>query len=234
MSRRILSLFLVPSALVALGTLCSQPAQAQTRNVIGNQGNSNLNSAAQSTLNLGADSLQSTSGQGLGSFTQQAAGAVPGGQQGGFVGRGGNNTGQFVGRGGQAGQARQQQQQQRRNTFSQLGQNRNNSGRNNRSRSRTTGTQRVIRPRLRIAFQYTRPPLNLAVTSLSGRFGRLSSRRPSLANVRFETGADGEITLQGSVSSAETRKLAEIMAGMQPGVRKVRNELTVAEDAAVP
>ena len=92
----------------------------------------------------------------------------------------------------------------------------------------------MIRPRLRIAFAYPKPSFSVAITTISARFGRLNSRVPSLSDVRIETSTEGEVTLQGTVRSAETRKLAEIMARMQPGVRKVRNELSVSASASQP
>jgi hypothetical protein len=236
MSRNIRVHCLNLSAFAAVCIFFSATVQAQTRSLTGNQGGnnqttSNLNSAGQSTLSLGGDSLQSQSGQGLGSFTQQAGGGTPGGQQqGGFIGRG-NNANRFIGRGTQGGQTQLQ-----RNNFSQFGGNRNTGAGNNRTGNRTGtgGTQRVIRPRLRIAFAYMKPSVSVAVTTLSTRFEKLSSRRPALSGVRIETGTEGEVTLQGTVKSAETRKLAEIMARMQPGVRKVRNELSVSADASQP
>ena len=226
MSRNIRVHCLNLSAFVAVCIFFSPAVQAQTRSLQGgnNQSTSNLNAAGQSTLSLGGSSLQSGSGQGLGAFTQQAGGQ----QQGGFIGRG-SNADQFIGRGNQGGQTQLQ-----RNTFSQSGRNRNTGGGNNRTRNRTgtSGTQRVIRPRLRIAFAYPKPSVAVAVTMLSARFERLTSRRPSLSGVRIGTGADGEVTLQGTVNSAETRKLAELMARMQPGVRTVHNELSVSADAS--
>ena len=92
----------------------------------------------------------------------------------------------------------------------------------------------MIRPRLRIAFAYPKPSVSVAVTMISTRFEKLNSRLPSLSGVRTETGAVGEVTLQGTVGSANTRKLAEIMARMQPGVRKVHNELSISADASQP
>ena len=239
MSRNVRVFCLNLSAFAAVCVFFSSTVQAQTRSLTGNQGGnnqttSNLNAAGQSTLSLGGSSLQTQSGQGLGTFTQQAGGGTPGTpggqQQGGITGRG-NNATQFFGQGSQGGRTQQQ-----RNNFS----NRNTGGGNNRNRGRTgnrtgaRGTQRVIRPRLRIAFAYPKPSVSVAVTALTTRFERLTSRRPSLAGVRIETGAEGEVTLQGSVKSVETRKLVEIMASMQPGGRKVHNELSVVADAFQP
>ena len=225
MSRNIRVHCLNLSAFAAVCFFFSPAVQAQGRSLTGNQGG-NANAAGQSGLSLGGNPLDAGSGQGLGTITQQVGGQ----QQGGFIGRG-NNANQFIGRGTQGGQTQLQ-----RNNFSQSGRNRNTGGGNNRTGNRTGtgGTQRVIRPRLRIAFAYRKPSVSVAVTMLSSRFERLTSRRPSLSGVRIETGAEGEVTLQGTVNSAETRKLAEIMARMQPGVRKVHNELSVSADASQP
>ena len=39
--------------------------------------------------------------------------------------------------------------------------------------------------------------------------------------------ADGQVTLRGKVPSESTRKLVAILVRLEPGVRKVQNELVV-------
>jgi len=51
---------------------------------------------------------------------------------------------------------------------------------------------------------------------------------PSFAKrVEMQIDAEGVVTLRGTVESASARKLAEVMARLEPGVRKVVNELEV-------
>ena len=43
---------------------------------------------------------------------------------------------------------------------------------------------------------------------------------------------DGKVTLRGQVNSEESRKLAGMLVALEPGVRSVQNDLTVAEPPA--
>ena len=82
---------------------------------------------------------------------------------------------------------------------------------------------------MKIAF--TAPPLPLSsVTSSMGQsLDRLKARNERLRGVQFELNADRSITLRGQVKSESAKKLAAFLAMLEPGVRKVKNELTVAE-----
>ena len=66
-------------------------------------------------------------------------------------------------------------------------------------------------------------PATLSV-SLSSQFSRLQSRLPGVGVTATEP---GHVVLRGSVESEQARKLAAAIARLEPGVRRVTNELRV-------
>ena len=148
----------------------------------------------------------------------------------GFVGQS-QNQGRFIGsqfsgqqqiRGGTTGG---------RNTFTAgRGQSRNRGGQNtnrNRATGRNTRTKRV-RPRHRVAFSFNSPSMVAAKASLDVRFSMLLDRRPEFRGVKIVAGKAGELTLSGKVPDATARRMAVALVRMEPGVRKVTNQLSVA------
>jgi hypothetical protein len=89
--------------------------------------------------------------------------------------------------------------------------------------------QRVIRPRQRVAF--TPPQVDSSTISNLVRAGL--DRIPAVANSTAPGGIDvtwnseGALMLRGNVDTAGTKRLAEMMARLQPGVSQVQNELIV-------
>jgi len=203
-----------------------QTVEAQNQGLTQNQGQSGntATSAARATANgatgsqnFGATQQQSFGATGGTSAAQQAA------QSGQFVGRG-TDSSQFVGR-GSAGQ------QSSRGQSSQFGRGSQSSRRNvNQSRGSTTRNLRVVRPRVRVAFTHPTIPTANLTTNLSGQLQRFTVQN-KLPNVRFEVDQASTVVLRGEVPSNGTRRLLEIVARMEPGVRKVRNELVVLADA---
>jgi osmotically-inducible protein OsmY len=151
--------------------------------------------------------------------------------QGGFIGQA-DNAGRFIGNqnagqqslqgtsmsGGQFGGSqfgsRGQQGQQSRNGFNQQG----NYGQQSR---------RTIRPQQRIAFEYPQRAQATIQTNLSGQFQRLQTTRPELQGVEVQLAANNEVILRGQVRTEEDKKLAAMYARMEPGVRSIKNELTI-------
>jgi hypothetical protein len=94
-----------------------------------------------------------------------------------------------------------------------------------------TGTPREIRTTLRVGFAYptasqsqmTGRLANANLASLS----RFVSSRPELADVSVALQADGVAVLTGSVPSAETSRLAANLIRLQPGIRKVENQIAL-------
>jgi osmotically-inducible protein OsmY len=155
--------------------------------------------------------------------------------QGGFIGAA-DNAGRFVGNqnagtqslqgtsmsgtqfGGQFGGGQFGDRSQGQNGFSQ--QNNFNQQQN----------RRMIRPQQRIAFEYPQRAQESIQTDLSARFERLQTTRPELEGVEIVLAANSEVVLRGQVRTEEDKKLAAMYARMEPGVRSVRNELTIAEN----
>ena len=118
------------------------------------------------------------------------------------------------------------------------GQNRGNTQNRNTQRGGTSSS-RSIRPSLRLGFTPIVRPSAYVSRSVGRSFSRIASRRtqitetkPELRNVRIEPGKAGLLTLTGSVPTAAARRLAANLLRMEPGVRKVQNNLTVAEAPA--
>ena len=171
------------------------------------------------------------------------------GQRNGFVG-GSDNSGRFVGQ-SQAG--RQQINQanlggMRGGQGNGRGQNNNGGNGNNPNQNANGGgfggstpvaPQRVIRPQQRVAFTYPSPPPAKTTASINNRFQTLASQIPrgaanrgisnrmELKGVTVQTPVAGEVVLKGTVTTEDARKLAGIMAKLEPGVRSVRNDITV-------
>ena len=97
---------------------------------------------------------------------------------------------------------------------------------------------RRIRPSLRLGFV---PPVRPAAAitrsvtrrfqKMSRSFSRLSDTRPQFSRVAISAQAGGLVTLRGEVPTEATKTLAENVLRMEPGVRAVRNELTVVAAA---
>lgn len=130
----------------------------------------------------------------------------------GFTGR--QNTG-FVGN-RNAGASNQASLMQQFNQFA-------NQSQSNRNSSSSRSSVPQPRPQLKIAF--TSPQVNLAKTQidLGDRLGRLAK----IQGAGTAISEQGVVTLTGIVGSEDSRKLAEALARLEPGVRSVKNELVV-------
>jgi len=82
---------------------------------------------------------------------------------------------------------------------------------------------------MKVAFTSSPLPLSNVSTSMGQSFERVKARNERLRGVQFELNADRSLTLRGQVKSASAKKLAEFMAKLEPGVRTVKNELTVVD-----
>ena len=119
-----------------------------------------------------------------------------------------------------------QQQQQ----FRQFGSSRNTAPRNTRGLAtgrRATSQRRIVRPQVRVAFSYTVRPAARVTEALQSQFQRVSTRLPGFESVRVTTDEQGRVTLSGETGSQESRKLAENLVRLEPGVRSVQNLMTV-------
>ena len=146
--------------------------------------------------------------------------------QNGFIGSRNQQQG-FVGgnqRTGQQQNSRQQQQGGRQGNSGQNDNNQNGQGQQNQD------PKRAIRPQLRVAFDELPRPTTEIRSTLQPRFDSLS-QTPALRGVAYELDAEGVVVLRGTVDTPSQRRLAENVVKLEPGVKKVRNELTLNEPA---
>jgi hypothetical protein len=181
---------------------------------------------------------------------QSGVGVTSAGQRNTFVG-GSDNSQRFVGqsqagrqqanqanlgglRGGQGGQGGRGQNGANGNNPNQ--QNANGGGFGG---STPVSPQRVIRPQMKVAFSAPSPMPAKTTASINNRFQKLAvqiprgsanrgiSNRAELKGVTVQTPEAGEVVLKGTVATEDARRLAAIMARLEPGVRSVRNDITV-------
>ncbi|QDT93526.1 BON domain-containing protein [Gimesia algae] len=152
--------------------------------------------------------------------------------QNGFVGRTDDTQNNFIGRTNAQG-----------TTGANGGQNRNfnraatsglRNGQNQLNAGQTGPKVPEFRPQLRVAFAATPLPLNNVQTSMGESFTRIKERHERLRDVEFQLNPDHSVTLRGEVESAGAKKLVEFMAMLEPGVRTVKNELTITAQPVIP
>ncbi len=149
---------------------------------------------------------------------------------GGFVGRG-NPRGRFIGarqstsQGGEASSVRRGGQQRPGGVRATGSEGPQGSAGNLRAAG---SSQRAIRARERIAFDYTVPRPTAIQAALVAQFAVLAERYPLFSDIDVQTTANGQVTLRGKVPSDDDRRLIELIVRLQPGVRSVQNELTIA------
>jgi hypothetical protein len=85
-----------------------------------------------------------------------------------------------------------------------------------------------LRPLLRIAFAYPTISNTRIETNLGSRLEKLPARQTKLKGVEFSVEEDGKVVLTGTVASEEASRVAAAVIRMEPGVRSVENNLTVA------
>lgn len=163
---------------------------------------------------------------GTGTSGRFIGGNQAGGQQGqSQFGQGGQNrTGQNQFGLGATGQAGRGATGRGRNPNQQNQQNMQ--GMNQGARGRAGGSNTsTLRPQQRVAFDYAVPPSTETQVVLQNRFNSVRTG-PGIKglNVAFD---DGVVTLRGNVDSEESRKLATMLARLEPGVRTVKDELVV-------
>lgn len=97
----------------------------------------------------------------------------------------------------------------------------------------TTGNRRRVPVSLRLGFPAPSPR---QATALAGpdqvALKRYLAIRPELLAVAVSMDDAGVVTLSGTVADASTGRLAANLVRLQPGVRKIRNQLVVEPAAA--
>jgi osmotically-inducible protein OsmY len=233
------------AAVSGLFMILPNAAQAQQRATTGGAGSSGYGSMGAGTggglsgsnsFGGGQNRFSTTNANSAGAnqsvlTNQQSTFGLQGGQnqQNGMVGA--RNTQQFLGANQRNAQQGLQQQQ---NQFG----NRNNRGRQNQNdpndpngmnqQGQDQDSRRSIRPQQKVAFEVPESSREDLHTTLNTRFERVT-RQPALRGVSVELDAEGVVVLRGEVATPAQRQLAANMVRLEPGVRKVRNELTLAE-----
>ena len=100
------------------------------------------------------------------------------------------------------------------------------------TQSSQSGTPRSIRTTMRIAFAapsgtFAQQTGALAYSN-SVQLTQFSSNRPELSGINVELTADGVAVLTGTSPSNDTSRLAANLVRLQPGVRRVNNQIAVA------
>lgn len=103
---------------------------------------------------------------------------------------------------------------------------------NNRFGNQGAEPRLTIRPTQRIAFEFDPATPTMASRRISERFDSLANRRPQLAGVTVTADDGGRIVLRGTVETEEARELAAALVRLEPGVREIVNELSVAREPA--
>jgi hypothetical protein len=202
--------------------LSCQSSFAQQGQIVGG---GNAGGAASATAAaLGAGGATGTT-EGIGGITTDGvpSGDTAGGTAGSntaevFVG--GNNTGGFVG--GGVGTQRNNNRQ-----FQAITNNNVPTG----GGGQTSGSPRRIPVSLRIAFPYPRQQQRTSLVSAPGPvLNHIAQTRPELRNINVSLTANGIATLTGYAPNADTRSLAANLVRLQPGVRRVENQLSIAAE----
>ena len=214
---------------VLLGFSPSAEAQSRQSSSGGSMGSSTGGGVGGQGVSGQGVSGQGVSGQGVGGSNTGAGSPnfmgfgtevdTTGGT--GFVGR--NSAGTFVGGTVQPGQGQAGNMTALNSMFNAI----NRQGQVNRS-TQPTGPSRsqLIRPRHRIAFSISPRQTQSIATTLKTRMDKLPS---PVAGVDVTLDAAGLATIRGTAATAHDAKLAAALARLEPGVRKVDNQLTVSD-----
>jgi hypothetical protein len=89
--------------------------------------------------------------------------------------------------------------------------------------------QRTIRPQLVVAFSAPLPASDVMSSRLQTRLQNIKKSSP-YEGVRVDIDGN-KVILRGQVNSAQDARMASMIARLEPGVRKVENQLTVREPA---
>ena len=149
-------------------------------------------------------------------------------QLGNFAGSGLQNGGTFVG-GNVSGTNFQTNSRSEFSAFQNRGGNTGQFGQGNQNRSINQRTP--VRPQFQIAFTVPPVPAQKIESSLTASVLKLPQLSYSNETITLNVDDKGVVTMSGTVNSEREKKLLEAFVSMEPGVRKIENELTVAEVA---
>ena len=102
---------------------------------------------------------------------------------------------------------------------------------NQQQTQQTTGTPRAIKTTLRVGFAFPSAPQLTSLGRMANAnvpsMNRFIPQRPELAGISVDVNPSGVAILTGSASSEETSRLAANLIRIQPGVRKIDNQVVV-------
>ncbi len=202
---------------IAAGTANAQPDPVATSTLQSlSSGNTNSNTGSNSGSGSGASGNANAGVSEFSINTDNVQNAATG-----FVGS--NSSQAFVGG------VRQSTNQQATNR--QFGAFQNTQPTSN-TQSTQSGTPRSIRTTMKIAFAAPSGTFaqqaGVLADSNSVQLTQFSAKRPELSGINVELTADGVAVLTGTSPSTETSRLAANLVRLQPGVRKVTNQIAVA------
>lgn len=209
-------------------------AQSNSGSGLGSSSGSNRTSSSSS-------SSGTTSGSGSSSLLSGSGGSsTTGGSNSGFAGSstaagtgnggtqtesfiGGNQVDGFIGGGRQSAMNGGNNRQFRSITDQTAGQNRN--------AQQSTGTPRQIRTALRVGFGF--PALQANDGSMAAEntasMAPFLELRPELRSVIVNVDSAGMATLTGTAATADDRRLAGNLIRFQPGIRRIDNQIRIAQ-----
>ncbi|MCA9076073.1 MAG: BON domain-containing protein [Planctomycetaceae bacterium] len=146
------------------------------------------------------------------------------------------NPSGFVGRGASDGFTGQQfagQSNVNGNVSPQLGGLGANRGNTNAGQSQPSGPSRAarLRPRHRVAFSFSPLRIDAVRSNVANHINFLDGR---VSGVETTLTPDGTLMLQGTAVSPDARKLAEALARLEPGVRRIDNQISVSPSPELP
>ncbi|MBL8814768.1 MAG: BON domain-containing protein [Planctomyces sp.] len=98
------------------------------------------------------------------------------------------------------------------------------------SNGQQTGTPRRVSAPIRIGFDFPSPSASPGMASSNApSLDRFFGANPELSEISVAVSPQGIAILTGAARSTETRRLAANLIRLQPGVRKVENQIEVAE-----
>ncbi|MFO1022278.1 MAG: BON domain-containing protein [Planctomycetales bacterium] len=181
------------------------------------QGNSNTRTATGRSMNITTDPNQLRTGTGMvGSSTgQRIIGANAAGgtnatttNRTNTTRRNNNNNGQNFA-----------------NMLQQLGQN--GQQQNNMMASRT---KPPLQPQYKVGFETASVQPQVVTRDLNKVLTTDAKAKVYVRNMKVESQPDGVVVMRGQVATEQQRKMAELMARLEPGVKRVENQLTVAPE----
>ena len=205
-----------------------QQVHGQTRSAFGSTGTTGTSatgSRATATGQGGTSLLGSSAGVGGNSQINTDAGATAVSTDfgSGLVGRGDVGS-RFIGN-----QLSQQggTNQNRRFSSTRAASGQTNTSRLNGNRSSSSSQFGTFRPQQRVAFAYQQRSTAAVAANVTGRLQQTMALKDRLSGLGVQLNKEGQVTLRGQVKSEAARRLAENVIRLEPGVRSVRNELTI-------